>query len=101
MRLFNPASGKTFRERKSHAPGTKRFDLHKHARATLGTAGVEEAVVCPAGENLDDWLAANTVDFFNDVNLLYGSVSDVCTAESCEIMSAGPKFQCESIALGG
>ena len=31
------------------------------------------------------------VDFFNRVNLIYGTVSEFCTAESCPVMSGGPK----------
>lgn len=30
------ARNKTFRPTKSHSSGTKRYDLHKHAQATLG-----------------------------------------------------------------
>lgn len=31
------------------------------------------------------------VDFFNQVNLLYGTLTEFCTAESCPTMTAGPK----------
>jgi len=30
------ARNRTFRPTKSHGSGTKRYDLHKHAQATLG-----------------------------------------------------------------
>ena len=33
------------------------------------------------------------VDFFNQINLLYGSVSEYCTDASCAVMSAGPKYE--------
>ena len=32
------------------------------------------------------------VDFFNQVNLLYGTLTEFCTAENCPTMSAGPKY---------
>ena len=51
------------------------------------------AVQLPAGENLCEWLSANTIDFFNQVNLLYGAVSDFCTPASCPTMSAGPSYE--------
>lgn len=35
--------------------------------------------------------AVNTVDFFNQVNMLYGTVTEFCTAQTCASMSAGPK----------
>ena len=32
------------------------------------------------------------VDFFNRINLIYGTVSDHCTDATCPIMSGGPKY---------
>ena len=31
------------------------------------------------------------VDFFNQINMLYGTITEFCTPESCPVMSAGPK----------
>ena len=31
------------------------------------------------------------VDFFNRINLIYGTVSEFCTESSCPVMSGGPK----------
>ncbi|KAG9133285.1 hypothetical protein Leryth_025797, partial [Lithospermum erythrorhizon] len=36
--------------------------------------------------------AVNTVDFFNQVNMLFGTLTEFCTAETCPTMSAGPKY---------
>lgn len=33
------------------------------------------------------------VDFFNRINLIYGTISDYCTEASCPTMSGGPKFE--------
>lgn len=33
------------------------------------------------------------VDFFNRINLIYGTISDYCTEQTCPIMSGGPKFE--------
>lgn len=33
------------------------------------------------------------VDFFNRINLIYGTISDYCTDCSCPTMSGGPKFE--------
>lgn len=33
------------------------------------------------------------VDFFNQINMLYGTITEFCTEESCGIMSAGPKYE--------
>lgn len=33
------------------------------------------------------------VDFFNRINLIYGTISEYCTEESCPTMSGGPRFE--------
>lgn len=51
------------------------------------------AVKLPKGEDLNEWLAVNTVDFFNELNLIYGTISQFCSKESCPVMSAGSTHQ--------
>lgn len=34
----------------------------------------------------------SAVDFFNQINMLYGTITEFCTVESCAVMSAGPKW---------
>lgn len=57
-------------KRSSHAKGTKRYELHKHAKATLGTGNLAQAVKLPAGEDKREWLAVHMVDFFNQARVL-------------------------------
>ena len=33
------------------------------------------------------------VDFFNEISLLYGTVTDFCTSTSCPVMNAGPGYE--------
>ena len=33
------------------------------------------------------------VDFFNQTNMLYGTITEFCTEQSCPVMSAGPKYE--------
>ena len=33
------------------------------------------------------------VDFFNQINMLYGTITEFCTEKSCAVMSAGPKYE--------
>jgi len=91
--LFGSKNNKTFKPRKSIPEGTHQYDLLKHAEATLGSGNLRNAVVLPEGEDLNEWIAVNTVDFFNQINMLYGTITDHCTEESCQVMSAGPKFE--------
>lgn len=90
--VFN--KDKTFRPKRKFEPGTQRFELHKRAQASLN-AGLDLrlAVQLPLGEDLNDWVAVHVVDFFNRVNLIYGTISDGCTEQSCPVMSGGPKYE--------
>ncbi|RUO96320.1 mps one binder kinase activator-like 1B-like protein [Jimgerdemannia flammicorona] len=33
------------------------------------------------------------VDFYNQINMLYGTITEFCTPEECPVMSAGPKYE--------
>lgn len=39
------------------------------------------------------FLTRVAVDFFNQINMLYGTITEFCTEDSCGIMSAGPKYE--------
>mmetsp|Transcript_58024 Transcript_58024/g.92169 ORF Transcript_58024/g.92169 Transcript_58024/m.92169 type:complete len:213 (+) Transcript_58024:47-685(+) len=66
----------------------------EYGAATLGaTKDIKAIVKTPKGEKLNEWLAVNTVDFFNEISLLYGIITDYCTKETCPCMSAGPKYE--------
>eukprot|EP00983_Pelagomonas_calceolata_P101717 1158729-Pelagomonas_calceolata.AAC.6 len=48
---------------------------------------------------LQEWLAVNTVDFYNAVSMLYGTLAEFCTEKSCEVMSASSKYEyCKWVA---
>lgn len=68
-------------------------DMLPETAATLGSGDLRLAVRLPEGEDLHEWIAINTVDFFNQINMLYGTLVEFCTDESCPIMSAGPKYE--------
>ena len=73
--------------------GDKFYQLGQYADASLGSGDLKKAVKCPEGEDINEWLAYNVIDFFNQVNMLYGSISEFCTSTSCPVMSAGPKYE--------
>ncbi|CAN4084674.1 unnamed protein product [Withania somnifera] len=81
MSLFD--TEKTFRPKRS-APSGSTVRIYGNLR---------EAVRLPSAECLHEWLAVNTVDFFNQVNILYGTLTEFCTPLSCPTMSAGPKYE--------
>nr|XP_014342446.1 PREDICTED: MOB kinase activator 3C [Latimeria chalumnae] len=90
--VFN--KDKTFRPRKKFQPGTQRFELYKKAQASL-KSGVDlrTVVQLPQGECINDWIAVHTVDFFNRINLIYGTICEYCTGTGCPVMSGGPKYE--------
>ena len=47
----------------------------------------------PPGDDPNDWVAVHVVDFFNRINLIYGTIVDFCTPVTCPAMSGGPKFE--------
>ncbi|XP_046916722.2 MOB kinase activator-like 1 [Dermatophagoides farinae] len=91
--LFGNRSNKTFKPKKNIPEGTHQYDLMKHAAATLGSGDLRLAVMLPEGEDLNEWVAVNIVDFFNQINMLYGTITEFCTEETCPLMSAGPKYE--------
>jgi len=65
----------TLRPVKKHAT-SKRSTLSAYTKRTLGSGNLRAAVTLPDNEDENEWLAANTVDFFNEISLLYGLVAD-------------------------
>jgi len=91
--LIRAKEERTFKPKKNAKEGSARFELHKRMKATLGSGDLRGAVKLPPGTELDEWIAANIIDFFNQVSLLYESINRYCTKESCPIMSAGEKYE--------
>jgi MOB kinase activator 1 len=60
--------------------------------ATLGLGNMREAVVLPEGEDLNEWLAVNVVDFYNQLSMIYATITDLCTPDSCPLMRAGRAY---------
>lgn len=90
--VFN--KDRTFRPKRKFEPGTQRFELHKKAQASLNAGlDLKLAVQLPHGEDLNDWVAVHAVDFFNRINLIYGTISESCTEQTCPVMSGGPKYE--------
>ncbi|KAL9926624.1 MOB kinase activator-like 3 isoform X2 [Glossina fuscipes] len=84
--------GKTFRPKKRFTAGTIRYSLHKQAQASLQSGiNLRQVVRLPDGENLNDWVAVH--DFFNRINLIYGTVSEYCNETTCPTMSGGSRYE--------
>ena len=64
------------------------YDIHHQSGIDL-----KSCVKKPEDEEFNDWLAVHVVDFFNRTQILYGTVSEVCTDESCPLMTGTPKYE--------
>jgi len=71
----------------------KKSKIADYAKTTLGSGNIKVAVQLPKGEDLNEWLAVNTVDFFNEISMFYGLLIEFCTKTSCPVMCAGPAFE--------
>eukprot|EP01113_Clastostelium_recurvatum_P032890 TRINITY_DN4287_c0_g1_i2.p1 TRINITY_DN4287_c0_g1~~TRINITY_DN4287_c0_g1_i2.p1 ORF type:complete len:213 (-),score=41.84 TRINITY_DN4287_c0_g1_i2:26-664(-) len=67
-----------------------RSKLKHDFKATLGSGGtIKDSVKLPVGENQNEWIAMNTVELYNTINLCYGIIAEFCTDQSCPKMTAG------------
>ena len=90
---FLTRAAKTFKPKKNVPDGPHQADLMKHAAATLGSGNLRMAVMLPEGEDLNEWVAYNIVDFVNQITMLVGTLADCCTDSTCPVMSAGAKYE--------
>lgn len=85
----------------SRNPRLREFETRRNAarRGRPERMGCSEQYVNNSGtlqvpcNNTDDPCSVPAVDFFNQINMLYGTITEFCTEESCPIMSAGPKYE--------
>jgi MOB kinase activator 1 len=75
FRLFGGKSN-SFRPTKKHVEGSNRQNLSSYAQKSLGLGDMKQAVALPSGEDRNEWMAANTVDFFNELSLIWGIVAE-------------------------
>ncbi|KAF9280615.1 Mob1/phocein [Linnemannia elongata] len=93
MSFLGLSSSKPKSSKKPASSLQKQYLLKEYAEQTLGSGNLRLAVHLPEGEDLNEWLAVNTVDFFNQINMLYGTITEFCTPQDCPVMSAGPKYE--------
>lgn len=72
-------------------PANSRYaTLLLERQKTLGSKDLWAQVKLPPGASEEEWIAVSTVDFFNELNLLAGALTDICTEQTCPEMCAGP-----------
>ncbi|RVX69713.1 putative maintenance of ploidy protein mob1 [Exophiala mesophila] len=94
--IFSPSSNARTRGQfkpRNAGKGSTSYQLRQFAEATLGSGSLRKAVKLPEGEDLNEWLAVNVVDFYNQINLLYGSITEFCSPSTCPEMKATDEFE--------
>lgn len=91
--MFKSKKMQTMRPKKKVPKGTLRYDLHKTIKEGISKGTLKESVKCPSNGNLNEWLAVNCFDFFNNILLIYSAVSDLCSPTACPIMNGGPNME--------
>ncbi|TYZ60625.1 hypothetical protein PybrP1_004882 [[Pythium] brassicae (nom. inval.)] len=78
---------------KKHVYGTRTWNLHRRIKNSMANGlDLTECIQLPDGYQLEEWVAVHVIDFFNEISLLFGTVSEFCTAETCPQMTAGPCY---------
>ena len=94
MNWFNIGNKQTFRPVKRQAYTQRRNqNLSNVSFGTLGFGDFKAAVRLPQGEDKSEWLAMHVVDFYNQLSMLYATITEFCTPECCPVMSAGPGYK--------
>jgi len=70
--------------------GKPLFLCQPFVRAALVTGKFKNIVLLPKYVDVNEWVAMNMFDFFTNLNLFLGVLSECCTQQSCPTMSAGP-----------
>ncbi|KAL0204878.1 hypothetical protein P9112_000185 [Eukaryota sp. TZLM1-RC] len=83
----------TFQGPSKNHKTSKRAYLSSHAMATIGSGDLASAVKLPEGEDHNEWVAAHIVDFVSQIQMLYATVQEFCSPETCPTMSAGTDYQ--------
>lgn len=94
--------------------GAASYQLRQYAEVTLGGGSLRKVVKLPEGEDENEWLAVNSkrpgcrrlfgrattkrltvpvVDFYNQINLLYGAITEFCSPQSCPEMKATDEYE--------
>ncbi|XP_058858924.1 MOB kinase activator 2-like isoform X1 [Acipenser ruthenus] len=60
----------------------------EYTKVRVTDIDLKELVMLPREIDLNEWLASNTTTFFNLINLQYSTISEFCTGETCQAMSA-------------
>uniref|UniRef100_A0A3B3CWX3 MOB kinase activator 2a n=1 Tax=Oryzias melastigma TaxID=30732 RepID=A0A3B3CWX3_ORYME len=74
--------------KKAPAEEKKQYLEPEFTKTRVVDFDLKELVVLPREIDLNEWLASNTTTFFNLINLQYSTISEFCTGDTCQAMTA-------------
>ncbi|CCF60214.1 hypothetical protein KAFR_0J01480 [Kazachstania africana CBS 2517] len=91
---YTPSHQKPFIQQTAGTTVTTHQDIKEIVEMTLGSESVlNQAVKLPKGENENEWLAVHVVDFYNQINMLYGTITEFCSPTTCPRMIATNEYE--------
>lgn len=60
--------------------------------AALVVGNFKTIVMQPKHVDVMEWVAFNIFDFYQNLNLFYGALTECCTPQTCPAMAAGPQL---------
>ena len=90
---WNKKNIETFRPVKKIPKEARNYKLSETTLKCVDEGNVREAVKLPPYEKLDEWLAKNALEFFNQISYIYAPLAEFCTPQRCPKMIAGPLYQ--------
>ncbi|RKP31939.1 hypothetical protein METBISCDRAFT_12964 [Metschnikowia bicuspidata] len=93
--VFNQASPFQTKQSGNGAQNiTSHKDIRNYAEQTLGSDNaLIKAVKLPKDEDVNEWLAVHVVDFYNQINMLYGTITEFCSPQTCPRMIATEEYE--------
>ncbi|ELU44836.1 protein kinase activator Mob2 [Rhizoctonia solani AG-1 IA] len=77
------------------ANGTPLYLCQPFVRAALVTGKFKTIVALPKYVDINEWVAVNIFDFYQNLNLFCAVISEVCSTHTCTSMTAGPNLSYE------
>ncbi|CEQ40977.1 SPOSA6832_02642, partial [Sporobolomyces salmonicolor] len=85
-----PQRGATGQPTKGQQTNDRLYLCLPFVKAALVKGNFKTIVALPKYVDVNEWVAVNLVDLFNNLNLFYSVVTEFCTVENNPTMSAGP-----------
>jgi hypothetical protein len=76
----------------SPATGKPLYLCSPFVDSALVKGNFKTIVMLPKYVDVMEWVAKNIFDFYQNLNMFYGIISECCTQQSCPTMTAGPQL---------